>query len=512
MKILMVYPRYPDTFWSFRHALKFINKKASFPPLGLLTIAAMLPRSWQLKLVDMNVKGLKNSDISWADYVFISAMVTQRISTREVIGRCNRLATRVVAGGPLFTTEYEDFGGVDHFVLGEAEVTLPLFLQDIEEGNARRIYTSTERPDITQTPVPAWSLINMKHYSSMSIQYSRGCPYNCEFCDIVVLNGHKPRTKGKAQMLVELEALYHQGWRSGVFVVDDNFIGNKKKLKTEILPAIVSWMQARKYPFPLQAEASINLADDEKLMQLMVAAGFDTVFIGVESPNEESLAECYKHMNEKRDLIASVKKIQNYGLQVQGGFIVGFDSDPLSIFKSQINFIQKSGIVTAMVGLLNAPRGTRLYQRLKKEHRLLGNMSGDNTDCSINFIPKMKYETLINGYKYILKTIYSPKQYYERIKTCLKEYRPQKRQGSFRPRLYHITAVIKSTWFLGIWGKGKRYFWKLIFSTLFRRPSLLPLAISLSVYGFHFRKVAEQCIRLPIASVVATSKANETGN
>ncbi len=509
MKVLLVYPRYPDTFWSFRHALKFVNKKASFPPLGLLTIAAMLPKEWQVKLVNMNVNGLKNNDIRWADYVFISAMVTQRSSAREVIFRCNRMDTKVVAGGPLFTTEYEELEGVDHFVLGEAEVTLPLFLNDLKTGNARHIYTSGERPDIGNTPIPDWSLINMNHYSSMNIQYSRGCPYNCEFCDIVVLNGHKPRTKSKAQMLAELEALYRRGWRGGVFVVDDNFIGNKRKLKSEILPAIVDWMQAKKHPFSLITEASINLADDKELMRLMVDAGFDTVFIGVESPNEESLAECNKVLNKKRDLIASVKKIQNHGLQVQGGFIVGFDSDPLSIFKSQINFIQKSGIVTAMVGLLNAPRGTRLYQRLEREHRLLDNISGDNTDCSINFIPKMKYETLVNGYKHILNTIYSPKQYYERVKTLLKEYRPRKRQGSLGLRFYHITAVIKSTWFLGIWGKGRRYYWKLFISTLFRRPRSLPLAISLSVYGFHFRKVAEKCVRMPTASALKTSEANE---
>ncbi len=492
MKILMVYPRYPDTFWSFRYALKFISKKATYPPLGLLTVAAMLPAEWPKKLVDMNVTGLTDDDIGWADYVFISAMVTQRSSSKEVIARCNKMGTKIVAGGPLFTTEYEEIKGVDHYVLGEAEDILPLFIKDLERGNARYIYTSAERPDIGKTPIPLWSLINMKKYSSMPIQYSRGCPYNCEFCDIVVLNGHKPRTKGKDQILGELEALYRHGWRAGVFIVDDNFIGNKRKLKAEILPAIVSWMRPRKYPFFLSTEASMNMADDEELMRLMVAAGFDSVFIGVESPNEESLAECDKFLNKNRDLIASVRKIQNYGLLVQAGFIVGFDSDPLSIFKSQISFIQKSGIAMAMVGLLNAPRGTRLYQRLKKEHRLLNDISGDNTDCSINFIPKMNYETLISGYKHILKTIYSPKHYYERVKVLLKEYKPQKREGSARLRFYHIQAIIKTMWFLGVWEKERSYYWKLFISTLLRRPRSFPLAISLTVYGFHFRKVVEK--------------------
>ncbi len=510
MKILLVYPQYPDTFWSFKHALKFVAKKASFPPLGLLTVAAMLPGEWEKKLVDMNVTSLTDEDIRWADYVFISAMVVQRDSVREVIAQCNKLGTKLVAGGPLFTTGYEEFDGIDHFVLNEGEVTLPPFLEDLKRGCVQRIYTSSERPDITKTPIPLWSLINMKKYSSMNIQYSRGCPFNCEFCDIIILNGHKPRTKDKVQMLAELEALYSQGWRSGVFIVDDNFIGNKRKLKTEILPAMIEWAKGKRYPFAFSTEASINLADDEELIRLIVEAGFSTVFVGIETPNEESLVECNKFTNINRDLVASVKKIQNHGLEVQGGFIVGFDSDPLSIFKSQISFIQKSGIVTAMVGLLNAPPGTRLYQRLKLENRLLKNISGDNTDCSLNFVPKMNYETLINGYKHILDTIYSPKQFYERVKTFLNEYKPRgKRKGKLQ--FYHITAFIKSMWFLGIKERGRRYYWKLFVSTLLRHPRSFPISISLAVYGYHFRKVFEKYIRTPIEDTVGlkgTEKAS----
>jgi len=493
LKILLVYPQYPDTFWSFKHALKIVSKKASFPPLGLLTIAAMLPNEWEKKLVDMNVTTLTDEHLEWADYVFISAMVVQQDSVREIITRCKKLNAKIVAGGPLFTTGYEEFDGVDHFVLGEAEVALAPFLADLEKGKAKHIYTSTERPNISKTPVPLWSLINMNKYSSMPIQYSRGCPFDCDFCDIIILNGHKPRTKNKDQVLAELEALYNQKWHGSVFIVDDNFIGNKRKLKTEILPAIIKWMEEKKHPFILFTEASINLADDEELMQLMVKAGFNQVFVGIETPNEESLAECNKFTNINRDLVASVKKMQNHGLEVQGGFIVGFDSDPLSIFRSQISFIQRSGIVTAMVGLLNAPRGTRLYQRLKKENRLLKGISGDNTDCSINFIPKMNHETLINGYKHIMQTIYAPKQYYERVKTFLKEYKPQKRKGaSSRIRFYHIRAFIKSMWVLGVKEKGRRYYWKLFVSTLLKYPRSFPLSISLAVYGLHFRKVAEK--------------------
>jgi radical SAM superfamily enzyme YgiQ (UPF0313 family) len=491
MRILLVYPQYPDTFWSFKHALKFVSKKASFPPLGLLTIAAMLPVEWEKRLVDMNVSALSEDDIKWADYVFISSMVVQMDSAREVIARCKRLNAKVVAGGPLFTTRYEEFDGVDYFVLGEAEVTLPHFLADLDKGYPQHIYSSDERPDISNTPVPLWSLINMKHYSGMNLQYSRGCPFDCDFCDIIVLNGHRPRTKDRQQILDELEALYRQGWQGNVFIVDDNFIGNRKKLKAETLPAIIGWSKEKKYPFTFYTEASINLADDEELMGLMVDAGFNRVFIGIETPNEESLTECNKLQNRNRDLSTSVKRIQNHGFEVQGGFILGFDSDPISIFRSQIDFIQKSGVVTAMVGLLNAPHGTRLYQRLKKENRLLKDMSGDNTDFSINFIPKMNYETLFKGYKHVLDTIYSPRHYYERAITFLKEYKPRKTAGISQLQFYHITVFIKCLWFLGIMDKGRRYFWRLLIWTLLKHPRHFPLSLSLSVYGFHFRKVAE---------------------
>ena len=499
MKILLVYPEYPDTFWSFKHALNFISKKAAFPPLGLLTIAAMLPKEWERKLIDMNTIGLSDSDIEWADYIFISAMAVQKESVRSVIKTCKRLGARIVAGGPLFTTEYDEFDGVDHFVLNEAEITLPLFLEDLKNGCAKHIYTSEKWADIETTPIPSWELVDMRKYSSMSVQYSRGCPFDCEFCDITVLNGHVPRTKGNDQLLGELDALYNRGWPNSVFIVDDNFIGNKRKLKAEILPAIIDWMKGKRYPFPLFTEASVNLSDDEELMRLMFEANFNMVFVGIETPNEESLAECGKFQNRNRDLVASVKKLQNHGLEVQGGFIVGFDNDPHTIFENQISFIQRSGIVTAMVGLLNAPRGTKLYRRLKGENRLLRDFSGDNTDCSMNFIPRMNYETLINGYRGILSTIYAPKQYYERTTTFLKEYRPRV-GNAVRPQFEHLMAFAKSIWFLGLKEKGRRYYWRLLAWTLVRRPRLFPLSVTLAIFGFHFRKVVAAYTKASVLS------------
>jgi radical SAM superfamily enzyme YgiQ (UPF0313 family) len=488
MKILLVYPKYPETFWSFKYALKFISKKASLPPLGLLTVAAMLPVAWKVRLVDKNVSSLTDADLRWADYVFLSAMSIQRESAESVIRHCKALGTKIIAGGPLFTSVPEEFGMVDHLVLNEAEITLPLFLEDLKNGNTRHVYTSSQWADLTTTPVPRFELLNKKKYASMNIQYSRGCPFDCDFCNITVLYGRAPRTKDAAQVIAEFEALYARGWRGSVFIVDDNFIGNKGKLRKEVLPAIIEWMEKRKHPFSLYTEVSINLADDAELLQLMVRAGFDQVFVGIESPNEESLAECSKLQNRNRDLIACVRKIQKAGLEVQAGFIVGFDKDPASIFERLIGFIQESGIVTAMVGLLNAPHGTKLYHRMKEEGRLLKSTTGDNTDYSINFVTKMDADVLMNGYRTILRTIYSPKQYYARVKKFLREYHPARtRRGRFR--MVYILAAFKSILHLGIIGKERYQYWKLLFWSLFTRPRLLPLAITLSIYGFHFRRV-----------------------
>jgi len=488
VNILLVYPEFPDTFWSFKYALKFVRKRASMPPLGLLTVAAMLPAEWNKRLVDVNVTNLTQSDLAWADYVFISAMVVQRDSAREIIARCQEAGVPVVAGGPLFTDEYEQFEDVDHLVLREAEATLAPFLADLERGEARRIYTTSEFPDIRQTPIPLWELADMDRYATMSIQFSRGCPFNCDFCNITTLFGHRPRVKTASQIVAELDRLYDLGWRGGVFFVDDNFIGNKKQLKAEILPALIEWRKD-KVGMAFSTEVSINLADDDELIHMMVDAGFTTVFIGIETPNEASLTECKKNQNKNRDLIESVKRIQRAGLQVQGGFIVGFDSDPPSIFQRQIDFIQRSGIVTAMVGLLQAPRGTRLYERLKREGRILSEMSGDNVSGSTNIIPKMGLATLREGYRKVLDQIYSPRLYYERVKTFLQNYEPPRIRVHFE--FEYILAFLRSIYQLGIKGAERAYYWRLFFWTLFRRPKLLPLAITLAIYGFHFRQVCE---------------------
>jgi radical SAM superfamily enzyme YgiQ (UPF0313 family) len=488
MNILLVYPEFPDTFWSFKHALNFIHKKASTPPLGLLTVAAMLPGDWNKKLVDANVSDLTDNDLAWADYVYLSAMEVQRSSARQVIVRCKQAGVKVVAGGPLFTFEYEKFPEVDHLVLNEAELTLPPFLADLENGCAEKIYRSTEFPDIRQTPVPLWDLVDLERYDSMSVQFSRGCPFSCDFCNITTMLGHKPRTKNASQIIAELDGLYNLGWRKNIFFVDDNFIGNKKQIKTEILPALIEWRKG-KVGLPFQTEASINLADDEELLGLMTEAGFMSVFVGIETPSEAGLSECGKSQNKGRDLIASVKRLQRAGLQVQGGFIIGFDTDSPNIFQQHIDFIQKSGIVTAMVGLLQAPYRTPLYERLFKQGRILDYISGDNVDGTTNIIPKMGLEALREGYRMVLDQIYAPKQYYARVKTFLREYKLPKIQAPLEPQ--YILAFFRSIYLLGIKGAERVQYWRLIAWTLLRRPRSFPLAINMAIIGYHFRKVCE---------------------
>jgi radical SAM superfamily enzyme YgiQ (UPF0313 family) len=487
MKILLVYPKIPVTYWGFQHALKFVSKKAAFPPLGLLTVASLLPEHYEKRLVDLNVEKLTDRAILWADYVFISAMLIQKTSAREVIDRCKALGVKTVAGGPLFTAESGSYDDVDHLVLNEGEITIPEFIADLERGAARHLYTTDKFADVRETPVPQWSLLKLKKYSSLNIQYSRGCPFNCEFCDITTLFGHAPRTKDSDQLLRELDAIYETGWRGELFFVDDNFIGNKKKLMTEVLPAIIQWNEERGRPFCFLTEASINLADDDELLAMMVKAGFNGVFIGIETPDPNCLTECQKTQNQNRDLIACVKKIQKAGMEVLGGFIVGFDNDNETIFSRMIKFIQDSGIVTAMVGLLNAPVGTKLYNRLREEGRLEDRFTGDNTDFTMNFVPKMDRKVLEAGYQQIVKTIYAPKYYYERVMKLLATYRPSAVSEGITP--INVLAFIKSVFKIGIAGKERRYYWRLLHWCLRHRPDVFTVAVRFSIYGYHFRKL-----------------------
>jgi len=488
MNALIIYPKFPDTFWSFKHALKFIRKKAANPPLGLLTVAAMLPDEFHRRVIDINVEGLTDEDLAWADLAFIGAMAVQRDSAKQIIAHCQAAGVKVIAGGPLFTAEPDAFEEVDHLVLDEAELTLPRFLEDLKNGRPEKIYKAAGFCDLHHTPIPSWGLIRMKEYASMSIQFSRGCPFNCDFCSVTALFGHRPRLKTSQQVLAELDSIYAAGWRGNIFFVDDNFIGNKQYLKTSLLPALIEWRRDKK-GCVFYTEASINLADDPELLDLMVKAGFDSVFIGIESTDEDSLTECRKNQNKNRDLLQNVKIIQHSGLQVTGGFIIGFDSDTPSTFRRQIDFIQKSGIVTAMVGMLSAPPGTRLFDRLYRENRVDSKFSGDNVDGTTNIIPKMGLPRLLEGYRSIMAHIYSPKHFYRRVRTFLAEF------GTPRARtpmeFQRVLAFFHSSFRLGILGKERFQYWYLLIWTLIRKPRLLPLAVTLAIYGHHFRKICD---------------------
>jgi len=487
MNVLLVYPRNPDTFWSFKYVLKFVSKKAAFPPLGLLTVAAMLPPEWELKLVDLNVSDLGDDDLRQADYVFLSGMIVHRQSAHEIAARCAALGKTVVAGGPLFTTGHQDFPEIRHFVLGEVEDVIGQLVADMQRGALRPVYRSAEWPDMRKTPAPRWNLVRMADYVTMSVQFSRGCPFNCEFCDIVIMNGRVPRTKTPAQVVRELEALRLAGWNDMVFIVDDNFIGNRRRTR-ELLEALIEWRSRVGSKIGFFTEASLNLADHVELCEQMVEAGFKKVFLGIETPSVSGLEECGKTQNSRRDLADAVRTLQRTGLEVMGGFIVGFDSDPSDIFARQFEFIQRTGVVTAMVGLLTALPQTVLYRRLAREGRLLAETCGNNTDAAINFVTRLDQEFIISGYKELMRKLYAPGHYYRRIHAFLRTFEPH--GPATRLSRSDMQAFLKSLWLLGVWHNGRVAYWGLFWRTLLARPRKFRTAMELSILGYHFRRIA----------------------
>ncbi len=425
LNILLVYPEFPASYWGYNFALDFVGKKAAMPPLGLLTVAGIFPQEYPLKVVDMNVHSLTDEHLEWADLVFTSTMIVQRDSLKEVVQRCNQARIPVIAGGPHPTSYYQELEGVDHLVLDEVEDTLLDFLRDLEQGTAKRIYRAPEKPNVSRSPLPRYDLIDLEEYASMALQFSRGCPFDCEFCDLTKLFGRKPRTKTNDQVLAEFDLLYGLGWRGSLFLVDDNFIGNKRA-SLSLLTDVARWQKKRDYPFSLFTEASVNLVRLEPLMDAMIDSGFTTVFLGIESPNPDALLKTKKKQNtrtgEEHYLMNAVRTIQQKGMEVMGGFILGLDGDNEGAFDSQIEFIQESGIPMAMVGLLSALKGTDLYLRLQREGRLLKESTGNNVSITLNFETEMDREVLIEGYKRVLTTLYDPtlKNYFERCWTLLR--------------------------------------------------------------------------------------------
>ncbi len=487
MNILLVSPRTPDTFWSFSHVLRLVGRKAAFPPLGLLTVAAMLPREWNLKLVDLNVRNLRDAELRWADAVFISAMIVHEESMREVVARAMALQKPVVAGGPLITTGHERFPELAARVIGEAEEIMPSLVADLRSGELKPEYRATGRPDLTLTPLPRWDLLRVRDYVTLSIQSSRGCPFDCEFCDITAIYGRVPRVKTPTQLIDEIEAVLATGWDGAIFIVDDNFIGNRARTKA-LLRNIINWRIVRRSRVTFTTEASLNLVDDPELLNLMVEAGFKNVFVGIESPDETSLGACGKVQNTKRDLVAAVRQMHNAGLQVMGGFIVGFDTDQPDIFQHQRDFIQEAGVVTAMVGMLTALPGTRLFTRLTHEGRLLSQSTGNNVSTALNFIPRLDRNALTEGYRRLVAELYQPRHYYRRIQNFLREYRPS--GPRMRVRLRDIRTLLRSMWLMGVVKSGRWEYWKFLCRSWIRHRRAFAEAIELAIRGYHFRQVA----------------------
>ena len=491
MKVLLVYPEFPDTYWSFRHALSFEGKRSAFPPLGLLSVSAMLPEHWERRLVDMNVRSLTASDIRWADVVFASAMLVQKESLKQVVALCNAAKKKIIVGGPYVTTTLEELTGADHVVLGEAEEIVPQLVSDLERGEAKAVYSKPDRPQLSLTPIPDFKLADMKRYSAMSVQYSRGCPFNCEFCDIIEIYGRLPRTKSNQQMIGELDVLMQSGWRGTVFIVDDNFIGNKKNVKL-LLPDLAEWQERNGRPFTFITEASVNLAEDDKLLDLMRRAGFNRAFLGIETPVEASLKEAQKGQNTRRDLLDSVKRIQSYGIEVMAGFIVGFDNDPEDIFERMTHFIRESAIPLAMVGLLTALPNTQLWRRLSGEGRLLGESAGNNTHSELNFIPRMDSKRLVEGYKSILRSIYDTREYYDRALECLKRVsQPGPKSQRRNSLIRDVSALARITMRLGVRDRDRLEFWRFMTQTLAHHRGAFADSMRLAAMGYHFRKLTE---------------------
>ena len=495
---LLVYPEFATSFWSFKFALQYLGKKSSMPSLGLLTLANMFSTDYNLRLVDMNVRPLTDADLHWADLVCTSTMIVQRNSLAQVIARVKRAGKPVVAGGPHPTSYWADIEDVDYFLLGEVEATFPLFLRDLENGTAQHLYVPREKPAITQTPLPRYDLINMREYGSMLLQFSRGCPFDCEFCDITKLYGRVPRTKTNAQMLAEFSLLYDLGWRGSLFLVDDNFIGNRRDA-LRLLRALIAWQRERNYPFNLCTEASMNLVEHEELMDAMMHAGFTSVFVGIETPTPAALIATKKKQNVSKEdpdySLHAIQTLQEKGFEVMGGFILGLDGDTPDAFDTHIRFIQQAAIAMAMEGLLTVLKGTDLYYRMEREGRLRGDTTGNNLDTQLNFVPEMPEAVLKAGYKRVLNTIYDRRlaNYFARCWTLL-----QNLDRSQAPKPMHtplrLTEMMRFTLastkqLMSIQGPAYLQFLSRVIT---RHPDMLWEAFELAAKGYHLRKITEQ--------------------
>jgi len=483
MRALLVNPAFPDSYWSGRFALRFAKRKSILPPLGLITVAAMLPERWTLRLVDLDIQPLTDADLKWADVVMLTGMLVQKPSLHEVLRRCRALKIRTVVGGPYATALPQELDDADHVMVGEGEEMVPVLAADLEAGRAGHLYQEAGKPDLTAAPLPRFDLLKPGAYHQMSLQYSRGCPFSCEFCDIIVMYGRKPRTKSPAQIIAELEAIRRTGFTGDVFFVDDNFIGNKKLVK-ELLPEITAWRNSRRPPLEFYTEASLNLADDTQLVDLMTQAGFTAVFMGIETPSPEALRETHKLQNLRRDLVEQVHGLLDRGLDVWAGFILGFDSDGPDCFDRMIEFIQNAAIPYAMVGMLGALPNTPLYARLEKEGRLRPDFVGDQFGLT-NVVTRMPIAQMLAGYRRVLETVYNPEIYFQRCRENLVRWKPT--TGSIRPIAPRdIACALRALWGQGFSGRYRGAYWGFLRWVMQNCPEKLGRAVAQAAAGHHY--------------------------
>ncbi len=528
MNVLLIYPLFPKSFWSFEKTLELIGRKAMLPPLGLITVAAILPQTWEFRLRDRNVGPLSDADWDWADLVVLSGMIVQKDDLLAQVREAKRRNTKVAVGGPYATALSAEVAeaGADYLVLDEGEITLPMLVEAIERGDETGTFRALEKPNVTTTPIPRFDLLDLDAYSEMAVQFSRGCPFQCEFCDIIVLYGRKPRTKEPEQMLAELEYLYQLGWRRSIFMVDDNFIGNKRNVK-RLLRELAPWMAARGYPFALSTEASVDLANDQELLDLMTAAGFGAVFLGIETPDEGSLAVTKKFQNTRDPLSESVHKIASSGLRVMAGFIIGFDGEKTGAGQRIVDFVEKTSIPTAIYSMLQALPDTALWHRLEKEGRLREKSANINQTTLMNFVPTRPLEEIAREYVDGFMQLYDPVRFLDRTyrhyrilgaAPCHAERRRQRQELGLPKAKTPIDwlllqAFLKLAWRQGVVRQTRWKFWVYLWQMFRHNRGGIPSYLGVCAQIEHFlgyREEVKQNIEAQLAEFVA-AKATAAG-
>jgi radical SAM superfamily enzyme YgiQ (UPF0313 family) len=523
MNVLLIYPQFPKSFWSFEKTLELVGFKAQLPPLGIITVAAILPQTWEFKLVDRNVRDVTEAEWEWADMVIMSAMIVQKKDFVAQIQAAKQRGKLVAVGGPYPTAlpKEAEVAGADFLILDEGEITLPLFVQAIERGERSGIIRSNgERPDVTLTPIPRFDLLEREAYAEMSVQFSRGCPFQCEFCDIIILYGRKPRTKTPAQILAELQALYDLGWRRSIFMVDDNFIGNKRNVKL-MLEELQPWMEERNYPFSFATEASVDLAKDPEMMEMMVKCNFGSVFLGVETPDADSLALTKKFQNNRDPLSESVINIARAGLRVMAGFIIGFDGEKKGAGDRIVQFVEQTAVPTALFSMLQALPDTGLWHRLTKEGRMISDNSNGHQATLMNFTPTRPLEDIAREYVHAFWTLYDPLVFLNRTYRHflilgesdykkLKRKRVEPSAGSPKSGTSWVTirALLTLAWRQGVVRKTRFQFWINLFSLLKRYPNVVTSYLSVCAQGEHFLEY-RQIVRDQIEAQLELYLANK---